>query len=81
MLGHGGLVLGGGKQPGLGAVGVGHGLLGGEGFGRDEEERGLRVQELGRLGHVGAVYVGHEVDLEIAGVGLEGLGDHQRSEV
>ena len=44
MLGHGGLVLGGGEQPGLGAVGVGHGLLGGEGLGRDEEERGLRVQ-------------------------------------
>ncbi len=69
-------------QPIPGAVGVGHGLLGGEGLGGDHEEGGGRLQVADGLGQVGAVHVGDEVDPQLGGlVGLEGLANHQRAQV
>lgn len=82
VLGNGRLVLSGVEEPLLSGVGVGDGLGGGEGLAGDKEEGGLRVTSLEGLGHVGAVNVGDEVELHaLLAVSLEGLGDHDGSEV
>ena len=82
VLGNGGLVLCGIKEPPLGGVGVGDGLGGGEGLAGNKEKGGLRVTSLESLSHVGAIDVGDEVELHaLLAVRLEGLGDHDRAEV
>ena len=60
---------------------IGDGLLRRERLGCDNEEGGLCVQRLQRLGQVGAVDVGDEVDIGAGLVGLQGLGDHEGAEV
>jgi hypothetical protein len=82
VLGNGGLVLCGVKEPPLGGVGVGDGFCGGEGLAGNKEESGLRVTSLESLSHVGAVDVGNKVELHaLLAVRLEGLGDHDRAKV
>ena len=71
------LVLGGGEEPVASGDRVRDGLLGGEGLGGDDEERGLGVAELRGLGEVGAVDVGDEAQGLVPGtIVLEGFGDH-----
>ena len=63
-------------------MGVGQGFLGGEGLGRDDEESGGRIALLQRLGHVGAVDVGHEMHPQVGmPVGLQRLARHIGAEV
>ena len=64
VLGHGCLVAAQPlDQPAAGLRGVGQRLEGGEGLGRDDEQRAGRVQVAGRLGQVGRV-VGDEPEVE-----------------
>jgi len=80
VLGDFGLILGRLEEPALGGVGVGAGLGGGECLGGDQEEGGLRVGVLEGLGDVGTVNVGNEVELHVGvAIGLQGLGDHDRT--
>ena len=70
------------QEPVLGRMGVGERLLGGEGLGGHDEQRGFRVQALDRLSHVRAVDIRYEVDIEsFLGVRFQGLGDHDRAQV
>ena len=63
-------------------MGVGQGFLGGEGLGRDDEESGGRIALLQRLGHMGAVDVGHEMHPQIGmPVRLQRLARHVGAEV
>ena len=69
-------------QPAPRRGGVGHGLLGGEGLGRDHEQGTRRIERGERVEQVGAVDVGHEVRAQIrALVGLQRLAHHERPEV
>lgn len=75
-------VLGFLKEPFLGTLGIGNGLLGGKGFGSDDEQGGLTVACLEDLGHVSTVDVGDEVGLQVPlAVVLEGLADHNGTKV
>jgi hypothetical protein len=75
-------VLSGLHEPVSSRGSVGDGLLSGEGLGRNDEEGRLRVASLELLSEMGTVDVGDEVHLEVPlGVVLEGLGDHDGSEV
>lgn len=68
------------EEPGLGSVGIGGSLGGGEGLGGDQEEDSLRIGVGESLCHVSAVNVGDEVECHVLGsVVLEGLGDHDGS--
>lgn len=70
------------KEPFLGTLGVGNGLLGGKGLGSDNEQGGLTVASLEDLGHVSTVNVGDKVGLQVPlAVVLEGLADHNRTKV
>ena len=79
VLGDGGGVLGRLQEPVLCRVGVSDGLLRGEGLAGDDEQRRLRIQLLEGLRHVGAVDVGHEVDVGAHLVRLQGLCHHVRA--
>ncbi len=69
-------------QPVLGRMGVGQGLLGGECLGRDDEQRGLRVQRLEGLHDMRPVDVGDEMGVEAGfAVRAQGLGDHHGAQV
>lgn len=70
------------KEPFLGTLGVGNGLLGGKGLGSDDEQGGLPVACFEDLGHVSTVNVGDEVGLQVPlAVVLEGLADHNGTKV
>ena len=71
------------EEPVLGCVGVGDGLLSGEGLGGDDKERRLGIKFLQRLRHVGAVDVGHKVSPQVSPglVRLQRLCHHQGPEV
>lgn len=70
------------KEPFLGTLGVGNGLLGGKGLGSDDEQGGLTVASLEDLGHVSTVNVGDEVGLQVPlAVVFEGLADHNGTKV
>ena len=70
------------QEPGARAVRVGHGFLRGEGLGRHQEERGFGIHPLERLGHVRAIHVGHEVEIEIvATIRPQRLAHHDRPEI
>mmetsp|Transcript_2103 Transcript_2103/g.4985 ORF Transcript_2103/g.4985 Transcript_2103/m.4985 type:complete len:470 (+) Transcript_2103:526-1935(+) len=71
----------GGEEPRLGRVRVQNRLLGGEGLRADEEEGGLSVDELERLGHVRPVHVADEEHFGAVGVGFQRLCHHHRPEV
>ena len=79
--GNGRRIFGSLQEPCLGTFGVGHGLLGREGLRGDDKEDGFGVHFLECLGDVGAINVGDEMNLEIAGVRFEGLGRHDRAEI
>lgn len=81
MLGDGRRVLGSLEEPRLGRGGVGDGLLGGESLRRDDEKRRFSVDLLEGLGQVGSIDVRHEMHFQSLRVRLQGLGDHQRSQV
>jgi len=70
------------QQPVLGHPGVGHGLQGGEGLGRHDEQHGLGVDVMGGLVDVGRIDIADEAALE-AGllVGLERLVDHDGAQM
>ncbi len=53
------------RDPGAGAGGVGHGLLGGEGFRGDDEQGAGRVERGERVGDVGAVHIGDEMRAQL----------------
>lgn len=70
------------KEPFLGTLGVGNGLLSGKGLGSDDEQGGLTVASLEDLGHVSTVNVGDKVGLQVPlAVVLEGLADHNGTKV
>ena len=70
------------EEPVARSMRVGHGLLRGEGLGRHDEQRRLRVQRFQRFLHVRAVDVGNEMHLEPRmAVGLECLIDHLRPQI
>jgi len=70
------------KEPFPGGVGVGQGLLSGEGLGGDQKQGGGRLTGAQGLRQVGGINVGDEVELKIPpGVGLERFRDHDRAEV
>ncbi|MNP25629.1 hypothetical protein D3C76_1184460 [compost metagenome] len=75
------LVTGSAQEPVARAVGVGHGFLGGEGFGRHQEQSGFRVQRFERFGDMGAVNVGDEVHVQVIFVRAQCLGSHIRAEI
>lgn len=75
-------ILGRGKEPATRALSVSNGLLSGEGFAGDNEERSLRVTLAKRLSDMCSVNVGHEMRFEIAlGVRLERLSDHDGAQI
>jgi hypothetical protein len=70
------------QKPLARGVRIGHGFQGGEGLGRDDEQRGFRIQVANRLVDVGAVHIGHEMHLEIAAlIGAQRVTDQLRTEV
>ena len=82
MLGDRGLVAQALDQPGARRGGVGHGLLGGEGLGRDHEQGVRRLERRQSIVQLGAVHVGHEVRAQVRTlVGLQRLADHARPQV
>ena len=71
------VILGRLQEPRLRAVGVGGGFGCGKGLGGDQEKGSLGVRVLESLGDVGAVNVGHEVQLHpLLAIWLQGLGHH-----
>ncbi len=82
MLGDGSRIFGRRQEPVFGGRGVGERFLRGEGFGGDDEERGLGLDDLEFLGNVSAVDIGDEMDFKARlGIGFEGFGRHDRAEV
>ncbi len=88
MGGHGGeMVRDGGlaqgrRDPGPRGRRIGHGLLGGEGLGRDDEQGARRVERGQRVGNVRAVDVGDEMGAQLGrSEGRKGAGRHGRAEV
>ena len=82
MLGDRGLVAQALDQPGARRGGVGHGLLGGEGLGRDHEQGVRRLERRERVVQLGAVHVGHEMRAQVRTlVGLQRLAHHARPQV
>ncbi len=71
----------GGGQPGLGDLGVGQGLLGGEGLGDDDDQGGLGIQPGQGLGHVARIDIGHEADLDGRVERAQGVPDQARAQV
>ena len=70
------------QHPGARGVGVGHRLLGGEGLGRNDEQRLRRVEIARGLGEVGAIDVRDEAEDHVArGVVAQRLVGHDRAEV
>ncbi|CCK16170.1 hypothetical protein BN136_2180 [Cronobacter universalis NCTC 9529] len=74
-------VTGGFQEPVARAVGVGHGFLSGEGFGRHQEQGAFRVHLFQHFGDVGAIDVGDKVHVEVIFVRAQGFGHHERAEV
>jgi hypothetical protein len=69
-------------QPGTRRARIGHGFLGGEALGADDEQRGLGVQFFQGFGKVRAVHVGDETRAQLrASIRFEGFAYHQRAEV
>ncbi len=62
-------------------MGVGHGFLGGEGFGGDQEQRGFRVHFFQHFGDVSAIDVRDEVHVQVVFVWTQRFGHHERAEV
>lgn len=71
------------EEPSLSSGGVSDGLLGGKGLGGDDEDGRLGLDLLEDLGNMSAINVGDKVHLEatLGGIGLQGLGDHDRAEI
>ena len=69
------------QEPVARAVGVGHGFLSGEGFGRNQEQGGFRVHVLQHFGDVGAIDVRHKVHIEVVFIRAQRFGHHERAEV
>ena len=70
------------EKPRASGVGVSQGFLSGEGFGGDEKESGRGATYPKDLDQLGGVDVRNEVHLQVASSeGLEGFGDHDRTEV
>jgi len=71
-----------GQEPVPRRVRVCHRFLGRERLGRHQEQHSLRINELERLGQVGAVHVGYEVDAQAGlAVRLQRLAHHLRPQV
>ena len=69
-------------QPFARRMRVGHGFVGGEGLGCDDEQRLCRVEALERIGYVRAIDVGNVMSAQIRScIGLERERDHRRSQV
>ena len=69
-------------QPLPSSVGVGHGLLGGKGFGGDDKQGGLGVDLPECFGYVRAVNIGNKMGRNLLQpVRPEGLGNHSRPQV
>ena len=82
MPGHGRISAQSNQAPSPGRQGVGHGFLGREGLGGDDEESLCRIQIPGGFGEVRAVHVGDETDHQIPhDVGPKGLESHDRSQI
>ena len=69
------------EAPGTRRFGVGDGLLGGEGLGRDHEQGGGGIERAKRLGQLGTVDIGDEVHAQSRVlVGAQRLAHHLRPE-
>ncbi|MNL44867.1 hypothetical protein D3C87_1674690 [compost metagenome] len=69
------------QEPVTRAVGVGHGFLGGEGFGRHQEQGGFWIDVFQHFGDVGAIDVRDKVHIEVRFVRTQRFGHHERAEV
>ncbi len=75
------VVASGRQEPVARAVGVGHGFLGGEGFGSDQEQRGFRVHFFQHFGNVRTIDVRHKVHIQVIFVRTQRFSHHERAEV
>ena len=71
----------GGRQPGLGRLGVGQGFLGGEGLGHHHDQGGLGIEPRQGLGHVAGVDVGDETQVDGRLQRPQGVPHHARTQV
>jgi hypothetical protein len=62
-------------------AGIRHRLDGGEGLRRDDEESGRRIENLQRVGDVGAVHIGDEMCARAVMERRQRLGGHRRPEI
>ncbi len=70
------------RDPGPRARRIGHGLLGGEGLGRDDEQGARRIERGQRVGDVGAIDIGDEMGAQFGrSEGRQGAGRHGRAEI
>ena len=70
------------EQPTLRAHCIGNGFLRGERFGSHDEQRGLRPEQLKRLGNLRAVHVRDKMQAHMTGrVGLQRFRDHDRTQI
>ena len=69
------------EEPLFGRHGIHEGLLGGERLGCYNKQYSLRIELLEHLGHMSAVNIGHEMNLERAAVRFQRLGDHERAQI
>ena len=75
------VVASGRQEPVARAVGVGHGFLGGEGFGSDQEQRGFRIHFLQHFGNVRTIDVRHKVHVQVIFIRTQRFGHHERAKV
>ena len=70
------------QEPLLRRFGVGHGLLRGEGFRGDDEQRRFRIEPFQRIGDVLAIHIGDEKGApSLDPVGPQSLRHHQGAEI
>ena len=67
-------------QPAFRRLGIGQGFLGGEGLGRDDEQRRRRIEAGQHVLDIRRVHVGDEKGGQVAG-GAQGAADHARAQI
>ena len=66
---------------GAGRRGIGHRLDGGEGLGRNDEQRCFRIQQFQRIGNMRAVDVGNEMQARAIMIGCQRQRRHDRAKI
>ena len=70
-----------GGQPVPRALRVGHGLLGGEGLGLDDDQRARGIELARGVGEIGTIDIGDEMHVRPVGIGNKRANRHGRSEI